>query len=310
MATALEEVIQRQEWLGTVDAGMQQVADVTLGWKGTVAQKIRNFLHGTWLGHPLHAAITDLPVGAWTAAAILDVREMVTGDESLSKGTDAVVGIGLIGAMGAAVAGLNDWQFTDGTPRRVGTLHGLLNVGAASMYLGSWLMRRRGNRTGGQMLGLVGWGTVLFSAYLGGKLVYQERIGVDHSPREQLPDDFLPVMPDDHLPEGQLRRVNVNDVDVLLVRRNGQIYALAATCAHLGGPLDQGQLEGDTITCPWHGSTFRLDTGEVVAGPAAIPQPAFEARVRDGRIEIRLRHASEEPGEQAQHHHPAHSDQP
>jgi nitrite reductase/ring-hydroxylating ferredoxin subunit/uncharacterized membrane protein len=307
MATALEEVLERQQWLATVDAGMQQVANVTLCWKGTVGQKIRNFLHGTWLGHPLHAAITDLPVGAWTTAAILDVREMVTGDESLSKGTDAVVGIGLIGAMGAAVAGLNDWQYTDGRPRRLGALHGLLNVSAATMYLGSWLMRRNGNRTGGQILGLMGWGTVVFSAYLGGTLAYRERIGVNHAPREQLPEDFLPIMPEEHLPEGQLYRVNVNDTDVVLVRRDGKIFALAATCTHLGGPLHQGRLEGETITCPWHGSTFRLDTGEVVAGPAAAAQPAFETRVRDGRIEIRLQRARTEPAEELQQPHPSHA---
>ncbi len=292
MATALEEVIERQEWLSTVDAGMQKVADATLGWKGAFAQKVRNFLHGTWLGHPLHAALTDLPIGAWTTAAILDGREMATGDPSFSKATDAMVGIGLIGAAGAAVAGLNDWQYTQGTARRLGTLHGLLNSSAAALYLGSWLLRQYGDRKAGQIVGFLGWGTVLFSAYLGGKLVYHEKIGVDHAPREQLPDDFLPIMPENHLVEGELHHVNVNDVDVLLVRRNGKIYALAATCAHMGGPLAEGQLEDNMITCPWHGSTFRLDTGEVIVGPSANTQPAFETRVRAGRIEIRLRHAS------------------
>ncbi|MEN6496306.1 MAG: Rieske 2Fe-2S domain-containing protein [Thermoguttaceae bacterium] len=303
MATAIEELIQRQQWLETVDAGMQGVADVTLNGKGTVAQKIRNFLHGTWLGHPLHAAITDLPVGAWTTAAILDLREMLTSDIRLRRGTDAAVGIGLLGATAAAVSGLNDWQHTDGQSRRLGALHGLLNVGAASIYLASWLMRRRGTRTGGQILGLLGWSTVLASAYLGGKLVYDHKIGVDHSPRGELPDDFVPIMPEEHLGEGELHRIDLNGVDLLVVRRGDQIYALAATCAHLGGPLAEGHLEGETVRCPWHGSTFRLDTGEVVAGPSAFCQPALETRVRDGRIEVRRRRtleAIETPREQRQ----------
>lgn len=303
MATPIEELIQRQQWLGTVDAGMQRVANVTLDRKGTVAQKIRNFLHGTWLGHPLHAAITDLPVGAWTVAAILDLREMLTGDIRFRRGTDAAVGIGLLGATTAAVAGLNDWQYTDGQSRRLGTLHGLLNVSAASLYLASWLMRRSGTRTAGQILGLLGWSTVLASAYLGGKLVYDHKIGVDHSPRGELPDDFVPIMPEEHLREGELHRVDLNGIDLLVVRRGDQIFALAATCAHMGGPLTEGHLEGDTVRCPWHGSTFRLDTGEVVTGPSAFPQPALETRVRDGRIEVRRRReleAIETPAEPSQ----------
>jgi nitrite reductase/ring-hydroxylating ferredoxin subunit len=141
----------------------------------------------------------------------------------------------------------------------------------------------------GHVLGLFGFGTVMVSAYLGGKLVYDENIGVDHAPRGELPDDFLPVMPEENLPEGQLHRITVNDVDVVLVRRGQKVFALAGTCAHLGGPLAEGHLGGDTVRCPWHGSTFRLDTGEVVAGPSAFPQPALETRIRQGRIEIRLR---------------------
>jgi hypothetical protein len=86
MATALEEFVQRQDWLGSVDTGMQRVADVTLGWKGKVAQKIRNFLHGSWLGHPLHPVLTNLPVRAWSTTAVFDVSEMLTGDRRSVKG--------------------------------------------------------------------------------------------------------------------------------------------------------------------------------------------------------------------------------
>ena len=85
----------------------------------------------------------------------------------------------------------------------------------------------------------------------------------------------------------ELRQVEVDGVPVLLARtRAGEVCALASTCTHLGGPLAEGSREGDTVTCPWHGSRFDLRTGAVVEGPAVFVQPRLEARVRDDRIEV------------------------
>lgn len=291
MATGMEKVIDRQDWLQTVETVMQQVADTGLNWHGAVGQQVVDFLHGTWLGHPLHPVLTDIPVGAWTAATVLDVHEMITGDTTLGPGADAVIGIGLIGAAGAAVTGLNDWKHTSGTTRRVGALHALLNAGATSLFLGSWLARRSGNRTLGHVLGLAGFSTAMASSYLGGKLVYNERMGVDHSPRKEFPADFTPVMAADDLPQEQPYRTEINGVSILLVRRGDRVFALSETCSHLGGPLSEGELEGDAIRCPWHGSLFSLETGEVLEGPSTYDQPCMEARIRNGQIEVRLQPA-------------------
>jgi nitrite reductase/ring-hydroxylating ferredoxin subunit len=73
----------------------------------------------------------------------------------------------------------------------------------------------------------------------------------------------------------------------MLVRAGGRIHALANTCSHLGGPLCEGTLHEGGVVCPWHGSRFDLETGEVLDGPAVFPAPRFETRVRDGRIELR-----------------------
>ena len=289
MASVLEEMIDRQSWLGPVDTGLQQVANVALDQKGTTAQAVRNFLHGTWLGHPLHPALTDVPVGAWTVAAVLDLQELVTGDPSIRKGADAAIGIGLIGAAGSAVTGLNDWQYTHGAARRMGVLHGLLNAGATSLYLAAWLLRRRTDRSGRIALAMAGYMVANFSAYLGGKLVYHEKIGTDHSPQEGLPEDFVSVMRENDLPDRQLRRVEVQGVNVLVVRIDEKIYALAETCAHMGGPLSEGRLEGKSVRCPLHGSRFCLETGKALEGPSAFPQPVLDARVRDGHVELRVR---------------------
>jgi nitrite reductase/ring-hydroxylating ferredoxin subunit len=125
------------------------------------------------------------------------------------------------------------------------------------------------------------------AAYLGGHLVFKEKIGVDHTADYSPPKDFVPVLAEVELRENELRRVEANGMPVLLVRRGQRIYAIAETCAHLGGPLSEGKLEDATVGCPWHGSRFSLDDGRVLEGPSVHVQPVLEVRVRDGQIEVR-----------------------
>lgn len=252
---------------------------------GARGQRLKNFLNGTLLGHPLHPALTDVPVGSWTTALVLDVLGMVTGREDLAPGADLAVAIGLAGAVGAAVAGITDWSDTDSRPRRVGMAHALINSSATLLYAGSLAMRRR-NRGLGITLGLAGYVVMSAGAYLGGHLVSVERIGVDHA-APKLTDEFISVLADTDLPENELRSADANGVPIVLVRRGSAIYALGEVCAHLGGPLSQGTLEDGAVRCPWHGSRFALDDGHVVDGPSAFAQPCFETRVRDGHIEVR-----------------------
>jgi len=134
----------------------------------------------------------------------------------------------------------------------------------------------------------MGYGLVAFTAYLGGDLVYHDLVNVNHANTEGMPRRFTPVMAEADLPEGQLTRVDARGTPVVLLRRGERIYALAATCSHLGGPLNEGELHDNTVTCPWHGSTFSFEDGHIVHGPATMAQPVFETRVKDGQIEVRL----------------------
>jgi len=281
------ELIDQQKWLEPVADGLQGAVDGAYAAGGDAGQKIKNFLHGTWLGHPLHPVITDVPIGAWTAALALDVAQLTTGRKEFGQGADVAIELGLLGAVGAALAGLTDWSDTDGRARKAGVVHGLLNVGATVLYTSSLLLRKREQRGKAQALAMLGYAISGASAYLGGSLVYHEKIGVDHAPREALPEKFVPVMLDADLPENKLVRVKANGVKVLLVRRGEQIHALADACSHLSGPLSEGELEGNSVRCPWHGSCFALDDGHVIDGPATHPQPCLEARVRSGYIEVR-----------------------
>jgi nitrite reductase/ring-hydroxylating ferredoxin subunit len=283
-------LVERQEWLAPVQKTGEEFVRNAFEAGGPTGRHVKDFLHGVWLGHPLHAAITDVPVGSWTVAAVLDALESSNNDE-YAPGADAAVAIGLVGAVASAAAGLTDWSETQGGVQRVGALHGLLNVGAAALYTASYVARKTGHRACGRALGFVGYGVVLASAFLGGALSYTQKIGVNHSPDvdTDLPEDFVVVCRVDDLPEGQLSQRDLKGTPVVLLKRGASIKALANQCSHLGGPLAEGQLEGDSVVCPWHGSRFCLNDGEVLNGPATTPQPTFDVKLEDGNVLIRRR---------------------
>ncbi|MEO8190305.1 MAG: Rieske (2Fe-2S) protein [Acidobacteriota bacterium] len=278
------ELLTKQTWLDGI-ADVVQPA-VQGAFKGKAPRRVKDALNGTWLGHPLHPVLTDVPIGAWTVTLLLDAMDSVEDSKGLRRASDAALLLGLAGAAGAAVTGLTDWSDTDARPRRTGMAHALLNIGATLLFTASYFSRRAGNRAAGKALALAGYGIASASAFIGGELVSHEQIGVDHSSGKELPEKFTPVLADGELREGQLKRVDYKGMPILLVRRNGQVYALAETCAHLGGPLAEGKLDGDCVVCPWHGSKFDLATGDVVQGPSAFPQPALRTRLREGQIEI------------------------
>ena len=286
MATeTMLEVISRQDWLEQVGEKLQPAVARALAGSG--GQPLQDFLNGVWLGHPLHPALTDVPLGSWTAALTLDALDEISGNDGFGRGADAAVAVGLVGAVAAAVTGMADWQHLGGEERRVGLLHGLLNTGAVLLYARSLALRRRQERRAGRGFALLGFLASTAAAYVGGKLVYSYRVGVDRAAAGPPPRDFVPVMAEGELQENELRRVEVGRVPVVLVRRQGRVFALAETCSHLSGPLAAGRLEGDSMVCPWHGSRFALTDGRVLNGPATHPQPCFAVRVRDGRIEVR-----------------------
>ena len=282
------EVLEQQEWLEPVESGLQKAVTAAYESTGEAGRQVKNFLHGVWLGHPLHPALTDIPLGSWSAALALDIMES-SGVKGCAAGADTAVKVGLAGAAAAAVAGLTDWQATDGKARRIGVIHGLLNTAAAALYTASAIERARRNRSTGRILAYAGFGLACASAYLGGMLVYTKRIGVDHSADVPAPRDWTAVLDESELREGEPHRVEVNGYRVLLLRRTGQIYAIGEVCSHLGGPLAEGKVQGDTVQCPWHGSRFCVRDGAVIDGPATHAQPVLDTRLNNGRVEIRAR---------------------
>jgi nitrite reductase/ring-hydroxylating ferredoxin subunit/uncharacterized membrane protein len=279
--------VDGQGWLDPTADALQPAVKKAFDALGPARREVKNFLHGTWLGHPLHPVMTDIPLGAWTATLLLDALSDRRGRSGFARAADASLALGLAGALGSAVTGLADWSETDARPRRLGVAHAALNVGATLLFTASLLSRGRGSRGAGRGLAITGYLATIAAAYLGGELVYHEQIGVDHSSGRELPEKFTALLPDEDLPENKLKRVLYKETPLLLVRRGDRVYALAETCAHLGGPLSEGKLEGDTVVCPWHASRFALESGEVVDGPSAFPQPCLKTRIRNGQIEVR-----------------------
>lgn len=287
------DLIDRQSWLDKASKYLQRLVINIIKAGGAPALRVRDFLHGTWLGHPLHPVLTDIPIGSWSAAALLDTLEMTTGKKGYGAGADAAIQLGAAGAAVAAVTGIVDWHHTEHRPRRIGTVHAALNITALVLYLASLGMRSSRKRSAGRALAFAGFTSSLAAAYLGGHLVFGLKIGVDRSPDLGLPEEYTPVLPENELLENRLHRVVVNTLPVLLVRRNGRIYALAETCAHMGGPLAEGELKAEenglpvSVICPWHASRFSLEDGRPLNGPSTYIQPCFETRISNGQIEVR-----------------------
>ncbi len=279
--------LEDQRWLDVPGRALQTAVNRAFEAGGAAGLHARNFLHGVWLGHPLHPVLTDVPIGAWSGAVLLDTLEVASGRRSLGAGADILVGVGVGSALITAVTGLTDWQPLPERPRRVGLVHALFNITATGLFGASWLMRRRRNRRSGRGLAVAGFVASLAGAFLGGHLVFAQRIGVNHAPEGARPEQFVPVIPVAELPEGQLRRAHFRGVPILLVRRGSRIYALAEACAHLGGPLSEGWLVDDSVVCPWHQSRYSLEDGHVIDGPSTFDQPCFETRVRNGHVEVR-----------------------
>jgi len=281
------DTIAKQEWL---EAASDPVSKAIRGlFPGEAGRTIKNALHGTWLGHPLHPVLTDIPVGAWTLAMIFDALDGLGASKDFRAGADFAIGFGLLGAVGSAVTGATDWSETDGRGKTIGLMHGLLNVAATSLYAASYFMRKKKQRSAGIALSMLGFAIANASAYLGGHLVFGEQLGVDHTATADAnqPEDFHPAIAEDKLTENSPRRVQIQETAVVLVKRAGRIFALNATCPHLGGPLDEGKLVGDAIQCPWHGSELALEDGHVVNGPTTFPARCYDVRIRNGMVEIR-----------------------
>jgi nitrite reductase/ring-hydroxylating ferredoxin subunit/uncharacterized membrane protein len=259
---------------GAVSAGQRVARLIRPG-------KVRDVLHGVWLGHPLHPVLIQVTTGAWLSASILD---FTSADDRAARRL-AAAGIGA--AVPAALAGAADWSEQHEQQMRVGVIHAAGNIVAVGLYAAS--LARRGPRAG-RVLRLAGLAAISASGLLGGHISFRLAGGANHA--EEVPHLVEPgwqhLMLAADLPEGKPARQMLGEVPVVAVRTGDAIYVLADRCSHMSGPLSDGELADGCLICPWHGSVFRITDGSVARGPATAPQPAFEVREAGGAIQVCL----------------------
>lgn len=241
----------------------------------------RDALYGVWLGHPLHPMLVQAPIGLWLSASVLDAWP--DGEQASRR----LVLLGLAAAVPAALAGTADWSEQHEQQMRVGAVHAMANGAAAGLYLAS-LVTRAGPRS--RALRLAGLAVAGFSGLLGGHISFRLAGGANQA--EPVPHLVEPgwhdLMPAAALADHSPVKRMLGDVPVVVIRDDRQVHVLAERCSHLSGPLSEGELAGDCLTCPWHGSVFRVSDGTVVRGPATAPQPVFQVRVIGGIIQVCL----------------------
>ncbi len=251
---------------------------------------IKDLLDGTWLGHPVHGAMTDLPIGALLLAVILDIVGQ-------NAAADIAIAATILFMLGAAVTGAADYADTDGTPRTRATLHATLMVVALVILLVSLGLRAGGdtNRTVAIALGIVAFLIVSAGAFVGGDVVYVfgnmvNRHAFRGAGTKWIRLDMGGTTDLMQIPEATPTKAKAGINDLVLVRSGDTVNALHAVCAHAGGPLAEGTVVDGCIECPWHASRFRLTDGRLRRGPSVYDQPAYELRPSEtGGYEVRRR---------------------
>ncbi len=292
---AVERTVDRLSGVGDVGDRVAAALHHEVLRGGATTRNVADVLHGTWLGHPLHPVLTDVTIGAWLSGAVVDAMSLGARSDGTRRAADTLAALGTAAALPTALAGLADFSTVPKRASTTATLHGALNGVNVLLYLLSLRDRRAGRRGRGLALSAAAIALSMASAWLGGELVYRHRVGVDHAERFTGPTDWTPVLSADALEDGRPETVSVDGKSVLLYRDGEVLHAMAGICAHAGGPLARGIFDGSCVECPWHQSVFDMRTGGVVHGPATRPQQAFDARTRDGQIEIRLRVSAPTP---------------
>ena len=259
----------------------QPLGDFNIRWLRAVFRPInpiKDFLHGKWLGHSVHAALTDVPIGAFTLAIVFDVFD-------LRLAADVALGFGVLTMVAAAVAGAADYSDTDDEPRMVATVHATLMIVALVVYIVSFWLRvsnPAADRLIPIVLSLVGYGIVTAGAFVGGELVYTLGNMVNRHAWRFFGTPKWTKLDVTEIPEGVPTAAKAGAQALVVVRTGETVYALHAQCAHAGGPLAEGKLVDGCIECPWHYSRYDMATGRRKRGPTTYDQPRYDVRAAEG----------------------------
>ncbi len=244
---------------------------------------LRDLVIGRWLGHPMHAVLTDVPTGILFLVIVFDVVGQ-------AEGAVWALVFGILSMLAAAVAGYADFADTDGKARERATLHSTLMLVALVLYGISLALRLPLGQVApaaAVWLSIIAFLVLSAGAYVGGDVVYALGNMISRHAFRGAGTKWIALEPAEidamgAIPEGRPVKAKLGINQLVLVREGERILALHDTCAHAGGPLNEGQLVEGVIECPWHASRYRMENGHVVQGPSVYDQPAYEVRAREG----------------------------
>lgn len=250
---------------------------------------VKDTLHGVPIGHPAHPPLTDLPMGLWMSAAVLDLMP------GTRRASQTLVAAGLAGAVPTVLTGIADWSALHREQQRVGLVHAAGMATASGLYSASFIARYQGRDAAGRAFGFAGLTALLAGGYLGGHLAFRQAAGASHADQTAhlVSLGWHDLCSTEDLPDGWPVHRRLGYISLFVLRTGDEVHVLTDRCSHLAGPLHQGRIVTDDnaetcVVCPWHGSTFRVRDGAVVHGPATARQPSFETRVTDsGTIQVR-----------------------
>jgi nitrite reductase/ring-hydroxylating ferredoxin subunit len=278
---------ERLERLRSLDPATATVARAV---RRTLPAPAADVLHGVPIGQPGHPRLSGLSLGFWTSAALLDLLP------ETERAARALIAAGIAGTAPAALTGLADWSSLHREQQRVGAVHAATGMAATALFCASLAARSAGLQRRGKALSAAGLAFATVGGYLGGHMSFRLAAGANHAePVAHLaPLGWHDLCRLAELPDGRPVHRELGYISLLVLREGSSVRVLADRCAHLGGPLHQGELvtlSGDRcVSCPWHGSTFRLADGAVVHGPATARQPVFDTRaLPNGMIQVRPR---------------------
>ena len=292
--------IGRQEWLDRPSYRLEHALSFAYNAMGGARDRVTNALHGVWLGHPAHPPLASLTSGALGTTVALDALSILPGRPATevidaSRFATRSLGVAILASIGSAVTGVTDWQHTHEEDRRVGLVHGVLNLVATAVYAMSWWDRRQGRHGRGIALTALGYGITVGGSYLGGALVFESGVGIDQSGERLRTKEWTPVLAASSL-NGKPVRVEVDGVGLVVCQTEpGEVSAFGEFCPHLAAPMADGWVDRGRLVCPWHGSWFAADSGEVLRGPSAAPLPCYQARLVDGMVEVRGEEQQQQP---------------
>jgi nitrite reductase/ring-hydroxylating ferredoxin subunit/uncharacterized membrane protein len=278
--------LDRLGWLGTL-------SDWLTGVLAPIRERhqdnlVLELLHGgRWVGHPLHPALSDLPIGLWAGVVVLDATDRGSAPQRGIDAAGMLSAAGILAAGATALTGLSDWTVSNDQDRRLGLFHGLLNTAALGLQGASLGTRMAGHRGAARALGAAGLTVTAAAGYLGGHLVFTKGVMVNRVAWASGPRRWIRALQEADLPDDSPTAVEAEGRQIMLYRHGGRLYAIDNICSHAGGLLSRGPVADLTVTCPLHGSRFALADGCVSRGPASQPQPVLPTRIRNGWVEVR-----------------------